>query len=390
MGALVEVYGRSDIGRTRESNQDYIVAGNLHESQRCDFALTGPVQLPMAPQGPLLLVCDGMGGADGGDIAARVAANVVWAEMSSAIAEELAHTTFDSARLARILRRAVRLANRRVFEVASKRPELKGMGTTISACALTADTAIIAQVGDSRAYVYRNHSLTQVTRDQSVVSALLHAGHLSLEEARRSPASNVILQALGVSLDVDVSLSLIPLRRGDWILLCSDGLHGELSDGDISDTIDEATDPRGAVEQLISRALAAGGNDNVSVVVAQAHGEAMQRPHSVDDLPRFLEFDPQEEGPRAIATTSRVARRLAARAGLGVDPGPIPFPATGQHAIYRGTIPEQEPATEDAAPIGPAERHLRDSSRIRPLTWITIALMVLVACAALAWWIHSS
>jgi hypothetical protein len=186
---------------------------------------------------------------------------------------------------------------------------------------------VVASVGDSRAYVLRGDRLVQVTRDQSLASALVAAGH-PLGDAETSGA---ILQALGVGPDCEPSLSLIELRRGDRVLLCSDGLYNLLGDGAIGTIAADARGPQEAAQLLIEAARAAGGSDNISVVLMAVAGERLPLASGDDDLPRFREFDPQREGDPALTSTSRVARRLAARIGLAADGYETPIPATGQH-----------------------------------------------------------
>src|SRR5690606_16179108 len=217
----VSAYAVTDAGLVRDTNEDWFAVGDL---DRGSLAGAGALTEVTGASGPLFVVCDGMGGVAGGEVASRLAVETVWQEMLGSRATE------ERPVYARLLRRAIRAAHRRVLEEGVKRPELRGMGTTVSAAGLAGDALILAQVGDSRAYIERHGTLTQVTRDQSVVSALVHAGRISETEARLSEKRSLILQALGTGEDVDVALSLVELRRGDRLLLCSDGLHGPVGD----------------------------------------------------------------------------------------------------------------------------------------------------------------
>ena len=314
----VAYFGATDVGIQRFGNEDTFAIGDLEsgdasrpeQMQSCD----------VGDGGPLFVVCDGMGGAAAGEVASALAVEVLVAEMAEV------PTTDERAEAARYLRRAVRAANRRVFEEGARNWKLKGMGTTLSAALVVGKELLLAQVGDSRAYVRRGDTLVQVTRDQSVVSALLHAGRITEEEAENFAQANVILQALGVQEDVEVALSIVELRRGDRMLLCSDGLHGCVDDVSLAEVLETHVVPKDAVEDLIARARDAGGPDNITAIVVDFTGERLEEPDSEDDLPKFVEFDPMEEGERAMTTTSRVAKRLAARAGVGDDPGPRPVP----------------------------------------------------------------
>lgn len=373
---FVDSFGRTDIGCVRDSNQDSYLIGSLDRAERLGAEHVAHVEV--ASRGPLFLVCDGMGGAAGGEVAARLAAEVVWAEMCASEATE------ERPVFARILRRAVRLANRRVFQEAQKNPRLRGMGTTLSAAGLVGDAVVLAQVGDSRAYVHRGSTLTQVTRDQSIVSALLHAGRITEDEARASVRANMILQALGVREDVDVSLSIVEVRRGDLLLLCSDGLHGPVSHEQLQASLVACPDLDEAVNTMIALARNAGGPDNATAVLARFGGEGLRQPFGEDDLPRFVEFNPMEEGPGALTTTSWVARRLAAQAGIGDDPGPPSVPATGQHAVFRGDVPEIDPA---AVPEfeGPATARLAQRERLGLIAWVVALAIAAVVVLLLLW-----
>ncbi len=374
MGEVIaEVYARTDVGLARENNQDCFLVGDMDAGvQVADAAWRGA-----GARGPLLVVCDGMGGAAGGEVASRLAADVLWGEMRAA------RPPSERDIYARVLRRAVRLANRRIWEEGQKTPKLRGMGTTVSAAGLAGDALIVAQVGDSRAYVQRGSTLTQVTRDQSIVSALVHAGRITPDEARSSVQSNMILQALGAALDVDVGLSVVDLRRGDRLLLCSDGLHGAVPDEMLRATLASCPDLDEAVNTLITLAHRAGAPDNVTAVVARFGGEGLREPASEEDLPRFTEMNPQEEGDRALATTSWVNRRLAARAGIGDDPGPPVLPTTGQHPVYSG--PVGEGAGGAASPADPAGAALAQRERLGLVAWMLAALAAIALLAWLLW-----
>jgi serine/threonine protein phosphatase PrpC len=363
--------GASDVGQVREHNEDHLLVGDLDSKLPIDVSEPWTAT---ADRGPLLVVCDGMGGVDGGEIASELAALVVWREMKRT------PDTRDPEVFARLLRRAVRVANHDVHAMARREPGLRGMGTTLSAAGVVGDRLIVATVGDSRAYVLRRGSLVQVTRDQSLQSALLAAGHSENEAAS---AGGAILQALGVQPDVDPSLSIIELRHGDRVLLCSDGLHGLVGDPALALLLAEPHSVADAVRLLVAAARAAGGSDNITAVVGELTGDRLVPPAGADDLPTFREFDPQQEGDPALTSTSYVARRLAARIGLPTPAIPPSIPVTGQHAILRSSIDIRVPAT--AVPVdldGPARRRLGAVSRM----WWTYAAIALIACA-IAWWL---
>lgn len=369
----VVVAAASDVGQVREHNEDHFLVGDLDSLLPVDVARPWSAT---GDRGPLLIVCDGMGGVDGGEIASELAALVMWREMKRT------PDTRDPEVFARLLRRAVRVANHDVHAMARREPGLRGMGTTVSAAGIVGDRLVLATVGDSRAYVLRSGALVQVTRDQSLHSALLAAGHSENEAAS---AGGAILQALGVASDVEPSLSIIELRRGDRVLLCSDGLHGLVGDPALALLLAEPHGVGDAVQLLVAAARAAGGSDNITAVVCELGGERLDPPSSDSDLPSFREFDPQQEGDPALTSTSYVARRLAARIGLPTASIPPSIPVTGQHAVLRSQIGIRPPATalaigEDVD--GPARRRLRSVG----LVWWPYAAIAVIACA-IAWWL---
>ncbi len=361
MTCRVEIVGRSDRGLVREANEDAILAADLDAGTVLDLSQSAVLD---GERGPLLVLCDGMGGNAGGATASALACHSIFEATHSCPA------TTDRAVLARNLRRAVRLANQDVAAAALANKELQGMGTTVSAAALVDNTAVLAQVGDSRVYVLRGQRLSQITRDQSVVAAMVQSGQLSEDRAAYSMQRGRILQAVGSSEDVEVSLSIAELRSGDRILMCSDGLHEYVAHDAMRvscglDSIEES------VRKLLSLALAAGGADNISVLIAEVTGPPLGEPVTGEDEVRFTELDPSLEGESALSTTSYVGRRLAHKAGLRKDAWPRALPATSQHPA----VPE------GAALAGPAERALAKQGRVGPWAWALIAGALIVGIA---------
>src|SRR5450631_1254126 len=253
------ICGATDIGASRANNQDTFVIADLQSGD-----LSNPCsrkEIPLSRHGILLLVCDGMGGAAAGDVAARIAAEAIKQQLVGA--GPAVATSPDKS-----LKSAVSGANGAVFAEAKAHPETRGMGTTCTAAIVLPDRLFIAQVGDSRAYLLRGGRLELLTRDQTMTEQLLDTGALRPEDVGTFPYGHVLSQALGTQSTVQPITSEVRLRRGDRMLLCSDGLHGPVSAEEIARILGAAADIDGVAHGLIQAALAAGGPDNVTVVVA--------------------------------------------------------------------------------------------------------------------------
>jgi serine/threonine protein phosphatase PrpC len=232
----------SDVGRVRSVNQDSL--------------------LVLADRG-LFVVADGMGGHQGGEVASQLAVEVLRASFVDATADALAEAIAD--------------ANERIFDAGEADPDLRGMGTTLVAAAILPDQeldgvdaeahVLVANVGDSRAYLFRGGDLTQLTEDHSMVADLLREGRISEEEAEVHPQRNIVTRVLGVYDTVDVDLWPVDAVRGDRLLLCSDGLFNEVAPDQIAAVLRRLDDPQDAASELVRRANEGGGRDNVTVVV---------------------------------------------------------------------------------------------------------------------------
>ncbi len=254
--------GLTDTGRRRRQNEDAFVC-----------------------EPPLFAVADGMGGAQAGELASRLAAAAI---------EESASAVRGEEEIARV----VRAANARIFEHSVRDPTAAGMGTTATVALVDehAETATLAHVGDSRAYRYREGSLEQLTTDHSLVGELVRSGRLTEDEAAVHPHRSVITRALGTEADVDVDTSTIDLRPGDLVLICSDGLSAMVRDEEIVRMLEATSgDPHDAAEALVAAANEAGGEDNVTVVLFElVEGDPADRPEpapmrgdiAADDTPR--------------------------------------------------------------------------------------------------------
>lgn len=290
----VELFGRTDVGQVREHNEDNFLIADLSRGSRSLHQTDRSVVL--GPRGHVLGVCDGMGGAAAGEVASQLAVDTIFEQMS--VDEPLR----DHDDLARRLVRAVEVAGARIFHEAKVDRARRGMGTTSTIAALLDDHLFLAQVGDSRAYILRGERLVQVTRDQSLVNQLIEAGQLTEEEAETFEHNNIILQALGTAETVDVDLTYVELRRGDRLMLCSDGLSGMVRFDEIREVLRTA-DPLEACKRLTDMANEAGGHDNITVVIATFDGPGLRPASPDDDELRYRKYVLPE--PRSEAEPER-------------------------------------------------------------------------------------
>jgi serine/threonine protein phosphatase PrpC len=252
----LSVHGRSDVGKVRAGNEDALLM-----------------------LGTVFAVADGMGGHRGGEVASATALRPL---------AELDGRRFDGADAALdALGAAAVAANAEVGRRSRSEPELEGMGTTLTALLVDGDDAHLVHVGDSRAYLLRDGVLVQLTDDHTLVQALIDQGRITRDEASEHPHRSVITRAIGVGSDVEVDRLSIALAEGDVLLLCSDGLTGVVDDGTIAAVIAEHG-ARAAVDELIARANAAGGPDNITVLTLAVRARAAERtsvPDPVHDAP---------------------------------------------------------------------------------------------------------
>ena len=234
---------RTDVGCVRDHNEDSLV---------------------VTP--PLYVVCDGMGGHAAGEVASEIAVNVI---------AERAPRHPD----AEALGQAVEEANLAIIRAAREGAGREGMGTTCTAAMLENERLVIAQVGDSRAYLLHKGRLQQITRDHSLMTDLIEAGEITPEEARFHPQRSVITRALGSDPRTVPDLFELNAETGDRLLLCSDGLSGMVEDDEIESILARTADPQRCAALLVNEAIANGGYDNVTVVVVDVTGfaEARQR-----------------------------------------------------------------------------------------------------------------
>lgn len=273
-GIRVNAFAQTDVGQIREHNEDNFLVADLTLRSRGlgDGSGGAGGGQAIGRHGSVFAVCDGMGGAAAGEIASQLAVDIVFERLVDGLEDDRVLSRDD---LARRLVRAIEAAGLRIFQEAKVDRTRRGMGTTVTAAALLDDHLFFAQVGDSRGYLLRQGQLVQLTRDQSLVNQLIEAGQLTEEEAETFEHNNIILQALGTADTVQVDLTFCELRKGDTLMLCSDGLSGMVRFEDIREVLRSTTDPAEACKQLTDRANQAGGHDNVTVIVARFDGASL-------------------------------------------------------------------------------------------------------------------
>jgi serine/threonine protein phosphatase PrpC len=290
----IEVFGKTDVGLVREHNEDNFLIADVTGAARTAEPRE-PFTFPLGNKGAAFLVCDGMGGAAAGEVASQMAVDSIYDALAAS--EPQPRDAF-----ARLLRRAVQIANEKIFIQSRDNQSERGMGTTCTVASLVDDTLIVAQIGDSRCYILRDGKLAQVTKDQSLAWQLIEAGAMTADEAKAFEHANIILQALGVQERVEVVLSQVSLRRGDIALLCSDGLHGPVSDEEILAVLIGEPNLQKAGEALIQKALDRDGPDNITVVLGRFDGAGLMPP-APEDVVAFVGFDPGGEPiPEALGS----------------------------------------------------------------------------------------
>jgi protein phosphatase len=289
----VAVGAATDIGQVREGNEDsYLVLE------------------------PLFAVADGMGGHRGGEVASALALETIrhlFEEREGSLSEQ------------------VEEANRAVFQRSAADRAVQGMGTTLTAALVQDDGVRLAHVGDSRAYLYRDGELHQLTSDHTLVHRMVEEGEISEEEAETHPKRSILTRALGVDDAVQVDEGIVEVRAGDRLLLCTDGLTVMVSDEEIRAVLDRTPDPQEAAERLVAAANRAGGVDNITAVILEfaeggAGGGSRARPASVStqtpvdsgSLSRRTRVAPVPPEARPAGSPAPVLRRLGLWAGVTV------------------------------------------------------------------------
>jgi len=275
----VQVFGKTDLGRTREHNEDCFLVADL--TRNAASLQPGVREHEVGERGSLFVVADGMGGAAAGELASDMATQAIYNHLSKTWASDRETT---EQRFAYRLKEAVEAANTELHAYAKAHPEVRGMGTTTTAAGVLGEHAYLSQVGDSRAYLIRGGAAHQLTKDQSLMQRLVEAGELTEEEAAQSERRNIILQALGPDPRVKVDLTHQELRRGDMLVLCSDGLSGQVKKEEIAEVVTREPTLQAACERLIALANERGGPDNITVIIVRVDGEGLRAADGADPV----------------------------------------------------------------------------------------------------------
>jgi protein phosphatase len=267
------------VGKSRDHNEDSFLVADLTAR---NASLQPEVrQHEVGRRGSLFMVADGMGGAAAGEVASEMATSTVYNHMVTAWGNDQEVT---EQRFAYRLKEAVELANQHIHDYAKSHLEVRGMGTTTTAAGVFDGALYLTQIGDSRGYLIRQNRIAQITKDQSLMQRLVDAGELTEEEAAVSERRNIILQALGPDAHVKVDLTRQELRRGDLLVMCSDGLSGLAKKEEILSIVMQATDLVAACKQLIELANSRGGPDNITCIVARFTGDGLPEPDGSEPL----------------------------------------------------------------------------------------------------------
>ncbi len=242
----MKTFSKTDVGRMREVNQDYVFVS----------------EQPIGNIPNLLIVADGMGGHKAGDFASRFVVEEV--------KKSLASSTQDGPEA--MMKEAILSANHKLIETAKKDSRLEGMGTTLVVATVIEHTLYFANIGDSRLYLL-NDEIKQLSRDHSFVQEMVRLGGIDPEEAKHHPDKNIITRAIGAKENVEIDFFEYHLKKGDIILMCTDGLSNMMEDIQILQIVKQSRDVVEAVEQLIEKANSNGGSDNIGVIVAEPFAE---------------------------------------------------------------------------------------------------------------------
>ncbi len=340
-GVQLRLAGRTDVGITRDHNEDAFAFLDLDSGQTHAEVDSGVIEVGL--RGVVLVVADGMGGAAAGEIASAMAVEAV---LDTFRAQWMQNVGRDTDTFVETIRDAADTANHRIFAFAGAHPEHAGMGTTATIAGLLGNSLYLAQIGDSRAYIVRDGDAYQITKDQSLMQQLIEAGEMTPDQAEVSERRNIILQALGPDSTVRPDFTQQPMARGDTLVMCSDGLTTHLRASDIARIVSASVDPDDACEQLIAAANADGGHDNITVVVTQFTGDGLPE-H--DELSRQIGHQTYPLPDSGVPTLDRMRGRMRSGAVPAITRPATP--ALGVQSLSNtdganggATVPPRDPA----------------------------------------------
>jgi len=241
----MQFYTLSDCGKRRENNEDFCAAENIKGYD-------------------VMMLADGMGGAASGEVASQSAVKTAMLHIRENLKEN-----FEPAQILSVMKEALSRANSEILKLSIQNDEYNGMGTTADICIVDKNTVYTAHIGDSRIYKISEDKISMLTRDHTLMDYLISTGAITPREALTHPQRHMITRALGTVEIIDVDTSISEIKEKDVLLLCSDGLTNMLSDSEIASIIRKSQSPAQAAETLVRRANEEGGNDNITVVVAQ-------------------------------------------------------------------------------------------------------------------------
>jgi PPM family protein phosphatase len=325
-GVLLRVAGQTDVGITRDHNEDAFALLDLDSGRTYDEL--GEQHIDVGMKGVVFVVADGMGGAAAGEIASEMAVEAVLDTFRAQWMQSIGRSV-DA--FVETIRDAADTANHRIFSYAGAHPEHAGMGTTATIAGLLGNSLYLAQIGDSRAYIVRDGVARQITRDQSLMQQLIEAGEMTPDQAETSERRNIILQALGPDSTVRPDFTQQPIARGDTLVMCSDGLTTHLRAPDIARIVSANPDPDQACAELIAAANAEGGHDNITVLVVHFDGDGLQEDADVArEIGHQTYPMPDSAGP---------LDRMRGRMRSGAVPAVTrpPTPALGVQSVSNGS-----------------------------------------------------
>jgi PPM family protein phosphatase len=376
------LYAQTDVGMVRSGNEDNFLILDLSTGRSWTASEEEPPDLLTYAQGyygSLLAVSDGMGGALAGEVASRMAVETVRDRML----QLQAHEVYSRLPFHERLRLSIEEANILINGESQTNPAHKGLGATFTAVATLGNQVFFGQVGDSRAYLIRGNNIVRTTKDQSLVQQLIDAGQITEEEAETHSYRNVILQALGAHSNVNVEVGCLSLCNMDTLVICSDGLSGKVHQDEIARIIQEARDFKSACQHLINLANERGGEDNITVVIAQFSGNGLGLPESEQLEPLSLARSPDTpteinwgggEGEDQLSAPTAPVVPLSNAAEAGATE-PLPTPPAQTMPFTKKADPattELSRATDALNPRGPitavfAPVDLNDDPNLSPL-----------------------